>query len=148
MRHLGPVGYVVELLVALETMLVSVILLLLSVELVLLTDELVLAIELLLVVASLVEVVCCVVVWLEVVDVVADAVVVTLDNVPVKVRFWVCGMPRCPVSTVTCSVAVNWPFSVKVNESPELQFCGEQAESEYVPPLVKTEPTFTPLSHG
>lgn len=74
------------------------------------------------------------------------AVVVTLERVPVKDRPWVCGIPRWLVSTATVWAAANWPFSMKLNVSPELQFSGEQAESEYAPPLVNPEPTTTPLS--
>ena len=117
MRHFGPVGRAVELLVVAGTVaeLLSVMLALLSVELVLLTTELVLAIELV-VVAWFVEVVCCVVAI--VVDVGGGAVVVTLERVPVKARSWFCGIPRWLVSTATVWAAINWPFSLKLNVSP------------------------------
>jgi hypothetical protein len=112
MRHFGPVGRAVELLVA------GTVAELLSVMLALLSVELVLATELLLVVvvAWFVEVVCCVVAV--VVDMGGGVVVVTDDNVPVKARSWFCGIPRWLVSTATVWAAVNWPFSLKLNVSP------------------------------
>jgi len=151
MRHFGPVGRAVELLVVAGTVaeLLSFMLALLSVELVLLTAELVLAIELLVVVVAwLVEVVCCVVAV--VVDVSGGVVVVTLERVPVKARSWLCGMPRWPLWTVTVWAAVNWPLSWKLTVSPSLQVCPASPQTciEYDPPLVNAEPTFWLLSHG
>jgi len=56
--------------------------------------------------------------------------VVTFETAPVKSKFRVCGIPRWLVSTATVWGAVNWPFNLKLNVSPELQFWGEQAERE------------------